>query len=168
MDMFPEIFSGEAGISNLQFATGFADQTPGAGNFAVAELFNPTITNPNLSTTLPLVTVCGIVLFGAAAGDWQILKPASATDVSGAATSGPVWMDQRRTDVGLATFKMGTPAAIPGTLVTAIPFGAADSIPVFFPFNWDLQQGQGLNFAFNVAATRGAITVFWIERIQTV
>jgi hypothetical protein len=168
MDMFPEIFSGEAGISNLQFATGFSDQTPGAGNFAVAELYNPAIANPNASVTLPMVTVCGLVLFGAAAGDWQILKAATATDVSTAATAGPQWMDQRRTDTGLATFKMGTPNSIPGTLLTAVPFGASDSIPVFFPFNWDLPQGTGLNFAFNTAATRGAITVFWIERTQTV
>lgn len=167
MDMFPEFYAGDLGLASISFATGSCDiAAGGAGNFGVVELFNPTIANPQATGNVIQATLTGLMLFNTtAAGNLRILKAVTATDVSTAATVNPVWMDFRRTDVPVLTLKQGIPAAIPGTELVRLPMNSNERL--FLPFNWDIQPGTGLNFAFDTANQRLVVTPVWVERVQT-
>lgn len=170
MDMFPELFAGDVGLTSMQFATGTADQ--GAGSNNIAELFNPVVAHPESAANLPQLTVVGIMVqsLNTATTNFSIFTTTNATFVNSAATAGPVWMDGRRADTSIGTFKMGT-VAFPGSnevFRTALPAAAATAgvMPLILPFNWDLIQGQGLLFGV-AGAIRSIINVFWVERSQT-
>src|SRR6267378_1822499 len=167
MDIFPELFAGNAGLTGIAFATGTCDiAAGGAGNFGVAELFNPAVANPNTAAQLIQATVVGLIVFNTtAAANFKILKSASPTDVSTAATIPPLWMDGRRTDAALITLKQGTPASIVGTEIMRIPLNTNERLVL--PFNYDFTQGLGLNFACDVAIQRFVVTPIWVEHPQT-
>ena len=159
--------AGDVGLTAISFAIGSCDiAAGGAGNFGVAELFNPSVTNPQATGSAIQATLTGIIVFNTtAAANFKILKSATATDVSTAATAGPNWMDGRRADSALLTLKQGTPASTPGTEIARFPMNSTERLVI--PFNWDLIQGQGLNFAIDVANQRVVFTPIWVERLQT-
>ena len=170
MDMFPELFAGDVGLTSLQFATGTEDNTAAANHFV--ELFNPALAHPENAITQPQLTVVGIMAqsLATATVDLDVFTTTTSNVVSGSATAGPVWMDGRRADTSIGTFKAGS-ASVPGSgLVwkTALPaFPATGGVqPLILPFNWDLIQGQGL-LVGTTGTARSIITLFWVERLQT-
>lgn len=166
MDLFPEVFAGNAGMSAMQFCCGMMDNSGGAST-QVAELFNPTLTAAAIAAgTVPLVTLTGFIVSVATANaDLKILTTATAAVVNTAASAGPQFMDSRRTDTPSATFKMGQ-AAVPGSgLITTIPL-VFNTTPLWIPWNWDLSAGTGLLFSIG-GANRAVLTAIWIERAQT-
>ncbi len=162
MLQFPEIFGGAPSF-NLPFATGTTDQTPAAN--AVTELWN--------GTTNFLATLTGITVWAnnTATANFSIYKAKTATDVSGAATIGPVWMDQRRNDLPTHTLAQGNLASL-GTFTELqrwpLPGFAATAqlYPWLIPVNWDIPPGSGLLFVY-VGAIRTVVSPIWIERTQS-
>jgi len=167
MDMYPEFFAGDLGLTAISFATGTCDiAAGGAATFGTVELFNPAIANPQATGQVILATLTGLMIFNTtAAGNLKVLKSVTATDVATAATVNPVWMDFRRTDTPVLTLKSGVPAAIPGTELIRFPMNSNERL--FLPFNWDIQPGTGINFAFDTANQRLVVSPIWVERIQT-
>ena len=167
MLFFPEMFSGNGGMSSSQFAIANGDQSGGASN-QLFELFNPSLTGTAQGAVgnVPLITVTGLIVSVATANaDLKIFSTTNSAVVAGAATSGPLFMDSRRSDAPTATFKIGQ-AANPGSgLITTVPL-VFNTPAMQLPFNWDLPAGNGLVFSV-AGANRAVLTVFWIERQMT-
>lgn len=177
MDLFPEIMSGDVGLTALQFATGTAD-VAGQVNNCAAELFNPAVANPQATSVLIQATVTGFIVWGIQTGvqTFRVLKSAAAGPQAGiatAASAGPNFMDGRipTATTPSLSFKQGNLAAFAGLTEVfrcALPAGSAtqQQNPILIPFNWDLVQGQGLILATDVT-TRFIVTAIWTERQQT-
>lgn len=167
MDLFPEIFAGNTGMSALQFVTGLMDQSGGA-NTQTAELFNPALTGTAQGAVgnVPLVTLTGFIVSVATANaDLKIFSTQTSNVVTNAASAGPMFMDSRRSDTPTATFKIGQVANPGSGLITTIPL-VFQSNPLWIPWNWDLSAGNGLVFTVS-GANRAVLTAIWIERVQT-
>lgn len=176
MDLFPEIYGGDVGITALQYAIGTADQTP--AHNSVVELFNPALAGTQQRTNAKLLTLTGIVVWGAqaAAANLSVWFTTNSAVVNGAVTLGPNWMDHRRSvglvqaaDAPLATLQMGdlnplTPANSTEIFRTVI--AASQVAPFGLPFNEDIDPGTGVLITVSGAA-RTVISPIWIERQQT-
>lgn len=167
MDLFPELFAGNAGMSALQFACGLMDQSGGA-NTQTAELFNPALTGTAQGAVgnVPLATLTGFIVSVATANaDLKIFSTVTSNVVTNVASAGPQFMDSRRSDIPTCTFKIGQVANPGAGLITTIPLAFGTS-PVWIPWNWDLSAGNGLVFTVS-GANRAVLTAIWIERVQT-
>lgn len=168
MDLFPELFTGStAGLSASQFVSANGDQSGGAAT-QTFELFNPALTGTaqNAVGGAPLITLVGIIASVATANaDLKLFTTTTAAVVSTAASAGPTFMDSRRSDTPIGTFKIGQVANPGSGLITTIPliFGTS---ALMLPFNWDLSPGTGLVFTIS-GANRGVLTAIWIERVLT-
>jgi hypothetical protein len=176
MDLFPEIYGGDVGITALQYACATADQTP--ANNSVAELFNPALTGTAQLLNAKLLTLVGIVVWGAqaAAVNVSIWNTTNSAVVAGAATLGPNWMDHRRSlsttvaaDAPLGVFTQGNLTPLTPSNSTEIFRGVLAStqlIPYKQPFNEDISPGTGVLVTVTGSA-RSVVSLIWIERQQT-
>lgn len=174
MDMFPEIYGGDVGITSLQYAIGTCDQTP--AHNSVVQLFNPAIGGTGQLLNAKLLTLVGIVVWGAqaAGANLSVWFTTNNAVVAGGATLGPQWMDHRRStgvnaDAPLGLLTQGdltplTPANSTEIFRTVI--AANQVIPYNLPFNEDISPGTGALITVSGTA-RSVISPIWIERQQT-
>lgn len=174
MDMFPEIYGGDVGITSLQYATAFCDQTP--ANNSVVQLASPALSGTAQLLNAKLITLVGIVVWGAqaAAANFSVWNSSVTNTVATAADGPPAWMDHRRSlgaaaDVPIGLVTKGnlnplTPANSTEIFRTVI--AASQLIPLKLPFNEDISPGSSVLVTV-AGSARSVINLFWIERQQT-
>ncbi|SRR6266404_7128545 len=183
MDMIPEVYGGDVGITALQFACGSCDVT-GAANNGI-ELFNPALTGTAQLLNAKLITVTGIIVWGAqaAAVNVDIWNTTNAALVGTAATIPAQWMDHRRSiqvaggqtaDAPIGVLKQGNLASVAAgfdantTQMFREVLAASQLIPFKLPWNQDISPGTGMLVTVaNAAAVRSVVSLIWIERAQT-
>lgn len=181
MDLFPEIFGGDAGLQAYNVACATADQTP--ANNSVVELFNPAVGGSGIAQiNQKILTLCGIVVWGAqaAAVNLSIWNTTNNAIVAGAPTLPAAWLDHRRalglnmpsdTPVGVVTIgnlNPLTPANSTEVFRTVLTGTATIPQPVPFklPWNEDIPAGSGVLITVSGGA-RTVIAPIWIERLSS-
>lgn len=175
MDMFPEIYGGDVGITALQFACATCDQTP--ANNSVVQLASPALTGTAQLLNAKLITLVGIVVWGAqaAAVNVSVWNSSVVNTVALAADVPPAWMDHRRSlgtqadaPIGLVTKgNLASVAAITSsTEIFRTVLAAAQVIPFKLPFNEDISPGTSALITVS-GTTRTVVGLIWIERQQT-
>lgn len=171
MDLFPEMFAGNTGLSSIQFAVGACDQTS-AANTGV-ELFNPALTGTAQLLNAKLITLVGIEIWGAqaAAVNVDIWATTNSALVAGAATIAPQFMDSRQS-TPLGVLKQGNLASVAAgfdantTQNNRLVLAAAQVVPFKQPWNQDISPGTGVLITGS-GTTRYVVSLIWIERQLT-
>lgn len=174
MDLFPEIYGGDVGITALQYCVAFCDQTP--AHNSVVQLANPALTGTAQLLNAKMLTLVGIVAWGAqaAAANLSVWNSSVVNTVAGAADGPPAFMDHRRslgagadTPIGLVTkgdLNPLTPAN--STEIFRTVLAASQVFPLKLPFNEDITPGTSILVTVS-GVTRSVIDLIWIERQQT-
>lgn len=175
MGIFPEVFSGsQVGLDSPAFATASCDQTP--ANNSVVQLANPALTGTKQGVQATLLTLTGILVWGAqaAAANVSVWNSSVVNTVATAADCPAVFLDNRAalgnpviTPVGVVTkgnLTPLTPAASTEIFRTAL--AASQVGAILIPFKLDINPGTSALITV-AGSARSIVTLVWVERSQT-